>query len=113
MTSYFERGPMGTRHACGYLTKGFLISATEVELRQLITRCAAAKGIALDAIYEEELDRPCAQLTVCIDSLLEAGESYLIVPRLLHLAGFNNPLEVRRDLRSRGIEVVVAQTQPA
>lgn len=101
---------MGTRLACGYLRKGFLMSATEIDsLRQQIAKCAAAKGLEVDAIYEEELDRASAQLVSCIDALLDADEPYLIVPSLLHFAGFNNPLEVRRDLRSRGIEVLIAQ----
>jgi len=101
---------MGTRLACGYLRKRFLMSATDVEsLRQQIATCAAATGIEVNAIYEEELDRASAQLVACIDALLDADESYLIVPSLLHFAGFNNPLEVRRDLESRGIKVLTAR----
>lgn len=101
---------MGARVAYGYLRKGFLMSAAEVEsLRQQIAQCASANGIEVAAIYEEDLDRASAQLVACIDALLEADESYLIVPSLLHFAGFNNPLEVRRDLHSRGIKVLIAQ----
>jgi hypothetical protein len=101
---------MGTRLACGYIRKGFLMSAAEVDsLRQQIARCAASRGIKVDAIYEEDLDRASAQLVACIDALLDADEPYLIVPSLLHFAGFNNPLEVRRDLLSRGIEVLIAR----
>ncbi|MFC9690254.1 hypothetical protein ACFTSF_17035 [Kribbella sp. NPDC056951] len=86
------------------------MEAAEVELlRRQIASCAAARGIEVDAIYEEDLDRNSVQLVACIDAVLEADRSYLIVPSLLHFAGFNNPLEVRRDLQSRGIEVLIAQ----
>ncbi|MFK4084634.1 hypothetical protein ACI2LF_11030 [Kribbella sp. NPDC020789] len=86
------------------------MSATELALlRQQIMACAASKGIDVDAIYEEELDRNSVQLVACIDAVLDADESYLIVPSLLHFAGFNNPLEVRRDLESRGIKVLTAR----
>lgn len=103
---------MGTRAVGGYIRKGFLMTATEVaNLRQEIIECAASNGIGADEveIYEEELDRPSVELIACIEAVLEADESYMIVPSLLHFAGFNNPLEVRRDLESRGIKVLSAR----
>ncbi|MFF1818290.1 hypothetical protein ACFVWG_13405 [Kribbella sp. NPDC058245] len=86
------------------------MSATELAtLRQEIVACAVSHGIAIDRIYEEDLDRNSVELVACIDALLDADESYLIVPSLLHFAGFNNPLEVRRDLESRGIKVLTSR----
>ncbi|HEY0693009.1 MAG TPA: hypothetical protein VGD71_28685 [Kribbella sp.] len=86
------------------------MTATELAiLRQQIVACATSNGIEVDAIYEEDLDQNSVELVACIDALLDADESYLIVPSLLHFAGFNNPLEVRRDLESRGIKVLTAR----
>ncbi|MFF1820414.1 hypothetical protein ACFVWG_24120 [Kribbella sp. NPDC058245] len=88
------------------------MTATEVaRLRDEIINCATANGIDVDEvqIFEEEVDRRSVELIGCIDTLLDADESYLIVPSLFHFAGFNNPLEVRRDLESRGITVLSAR----
>ncbi|WP_405058617.1 hypothetical protein OG474_38630 [Kribbella sp. NBC_01505] len=101
---------MGTRTASGYIRKGFLTTVTELAiLRRQIVACAESNGVEVDAIYEEELDRNSVELVACIDALLDADEAYLIVPSLLHFAGFNNPLEVRRDLESRGIRVLTVR----
>ena len=106
-----ERGNnVGTRAVCGYLRKGFLMTATEIGLlRRMILDCAAAHGLSVDAIYEEELDRVSEQLVDCIDAILDADEPVMIVPSLLHLASFGNPLEVRSNFQGQGIRVLIAQ----
>ncbi|TDC33157.1 hypothetical protein [Kribbella albertanoniae] len=101
---------VGTRAVCGYLRKAFLMTSSEVdELRRSILDCAASQELTVDAIYEEELDRASDQLVECIGALIGADQPVLIIPSLLHFAGFGNPLEVRRDFQTQGIHVLVAQ----
>jgi hypothetical protein len=103
-------GTVGTQAVCGYLRKGFLMSSTEIsELRRLILDCATENGLTVGAIYEEELDRASDQLAECIASVLGADESIVIIPSLLHLAGFGNPLDVRNDFQSQGVQVLIAR----
>jgi hypothetical protein len=105
-----ERGTVGTRAVCGYLRKGFLMTSSEVEvLRRSILDHAVSQGLTVDAIYEEELDPASDQLADCIGALIGADEPIMIIPSLLHFAGFGIPLEVRRDFQTQGIHVLVAQ----
>jgi hypothetical protein len=104
---------VGTRSVCGYLRKGFVMRSTEiVALRQQILNCAAGRGMAVDAIYEEEADRVSDRLSECLGVVLKADEPVLIVPSLLHFSGLGNPLDVRRDFQGQGVRVLVAQEAP-
>jgi len=99
---------VGPRAVCGYLRKAFLMTSPELDdLRRSILDRATSEGLSVDAIYEEELDRASDQLVKCIGALIDADQPVLIIPNLVHFAGFGNPLEVRRDFEGQGIRVLV------
>ena len=97
------------RSAVGYLKKQFFMSAREAAgLREAIRKCAAENGLALDALFVDEVETAPHQLHVCITALLASQSEALIVPDLSHLASEGNPRELRFHLEHFGLAVLTA-----
>lgn len=110
----YERGSdVATQAVCGYLRKEFMMSSRQVAvMRRQIVNCARKHGLEVDKIFVQEVDRASDQLVECVYQILGADEPTIIVPSLLHFAGYGSPLEVKRDFESQGIKVLIAWPDP-
>jgi|tagenome__1003787_1003787.scaffolds.fasta_scaffold19747704_1 hypothetical protein len=107
-----ERGDkVGTRAVCGYLRKDFMMQGSQVAaLCREVLDCAQKYELSVDKIFVQEVDRKSDQLVECLYAILGADEPILIVPSLLHLAAYGNPIHVKCDFERQGIRVLIART---
>lgn len=105
-----ERGVVATRLVFGYFEKSFMMNGSEAAaMRQRIIDCATHHGLAVDAIYVDEIETAPAQLAELVAEILSAEESVMIIPSLLHLARLGNPIDARADFENNGVRVLVSR----